>query len=209
MIGQQNTPRTSAHTNPGSHGAPHINVAGARRPRRFRPHDRHLSGLFVRNENPGRKRERSQGRYANEASRCPRCPCGHRVERHSTAGVCYGVCALGRGRAGRRKQTITQVRTEQGRQDSNLQPPVLETGALPIELRPSVAGPDSIGAALRHHLRVGGAGLVVLFSVLTLAFAAIALAGAEAGRWVIAVAAAAIAAWMASVAWSALRRMRR
>src|SRR5688572_6904522 len=29
--------------------------------------------------------------------------------------------------------------TQQGRQDSNLQPPVLETGALPIELRPSVA----------------------------------------------------------------------
>jgi hypothetical protein len=28
---------------------------------------------------------------------------------------------------------------EQGRQDLNLQPPVLETGALPIELRPSVA----------------------------------------------------------------------
>ena len=28
--------------------------------------------------------------------------------------------------------------TEQGRQDSNLQPPVLETGALPIELRPWV-----------------------------------------------------------------------
>ena len=27
----------------------------------------------------------------------------------------------------------------QGRQDSNLQPPVLETGALPIELRPWVA----------------------------------------------------------------------
>ena len=25
---------------------------------------------------------------------------------------------------------------QQGRQDSNLQPPVLETGALPIELRP-------------------------------------------------------------------------
>jgi hypothetical protein len=24
----------------------------------------------------------------------------------------------------------------QGRQDSNLQPPVLETGALPVELRP-------------------------------------------------------------------------
>ena len=28
------------------------------------------------------------------------------------------------------------VRVEQGRQDSNLQPPVLETGALPVELRP-------------------------------------------------------------------------
>jgi hypothetical protein len=30
----------------------------------------------------------------------------------------------------------------QGRQDSNLQPPVLETGALPVELRPSVRGSD-------------------------------------------------------------------
>src|SRR5262245_45608637 len=29
----------------------------------------------------------------------------------------------------------------QGRQDSNLQPPVLETGALPVELRPYVRGP--------------------------------------------------------------------
>jgi hypothetical protein len=26
--------------------------------------------------------------------------------------------------------------SKQGRQDSNLQPPVLETGALPVELRP-------------------------------------------------------------------------
>jgi hypothetical protein len=29
-----------------------------------------------------------------------------------------------------------RLRVQQGRQDSNLQPPVLETGALPIELRP-------------------------------------------------------------------------
>src|SRR6059036_3670842 len=29
-------------------------------------------------------------------------------------------------------------RTQQGRQDLNLQPPVLETGALPVELRPWV-----------------------------------------------------------------------
>jgi hypothetical protein len=28
------------------------------------------------------------------------------------------------------------ARNQQGRQDSNLQPPVLETGALPVELRP-------------------------------------------------------------------------
>src|SRR5207249_7350795 len=35
---------------------------------------------------------------------------------------------------------------QQGRQDSNLQPPVLETGALPVELRPSaVRGTDCIG----------------------------------------------------------------
>ena len=34
----------------------------------------------------------------------------------------------------------------QGRQDSNLQPPVLETGALPIELRPSVRAEDCIRA---------------------------------------------------------------
>src|SRR5690349_15517604 len=34
----------------------------------------------------------------------------------------------------------------QGRQDSNLQPPVLETGALPVELRPSAVRPrDCIG----------------------------------------------------------------
>ena len=32
--------------------------------------------------------------------------------------------------------------SKQGRQDLNLQPPVLETGALPIELRPSVAAPS-------------------------------------------------------------------
>ena len=50
---------------------------------------------------------------------------------------------------------------------------------------------------------------MALFAVLTLAFAGIAAAGAEAGAWVIAVGAAAIAAWMGSLAWSALRRIRR
>ena len=48
-----------------------------------------------------------------------------------------------------------------------------------------------------------------LFSVLTAAFAVIAYAGASHGQWVIAVAAAALAIWMGTFAWSALRRMRR
>ena len=54
--------------------------------------------------------------------------------------------------------------------------------------------------------------LVALFSVLTLAFAGIAIASAISGGirgWVIALAAAAIAAWMSSMALAALRRMRR
>src|SRR4051794_6133323 len=38
--------------------------------------------------------------------------------------------------------------TQQGRQDSNLQPPVLETGALPIELLPWVAQ-GSLGRVAR------------------------------------------------------------
>ena len=50
--------------------------------------------------------------------------------------------------------------------------------------------------------------LAVLFSLITAAFAAIALWSAEASRWPIAAAAAALAAWMATLAWAALRRMR-
>ncbi len=50
--------------------------------------------------------------------------------------------------------------------------------------------------------------LAVLFSVLTVAFAGIAVGSATAGRWVIAVAAAALAAWMGTFAWQALRRTR-
>jgi hypothetical protein len=51
--------------------------------------------------------------------------------------------------------------------------------------------------------------MVALFTVLTVALAGIAVSAATAGRWVIAVAAAAIAAWMGSFAWAALRRIRR
>jgi hypothetical protein len=56
---------------------------------------------------------------------------------------------------------------------------------------------------------VSGIGMAALFSVLTLAFAGIAVASGAAGRWVIAVAAAALAAWMGSFTWAALRRIRR
>jgi hypothetical protein len=63
-----------------------------------------------------------------------------------------------------------------------------------------------VGTSLRHDR---GVSMVALFSVLTLAFAAIAVGAGAAGRWVIAVAAALIGAWMGTVAWSALRRVRR
>jgi hypothetical protein len=56
---------------------------------------------------------------------------------------------------------------------------------------------------------VGGFGLAALFSVLTIGLAGIALAAANHGQWVIALAAAVIAAWMGSVAWTNLRKMRR
>jgi hypothetical protein len=50
--------------------------------------------------------------------------------------------------------------------------------------------------------------LAALFSVITLAFFAIGVASAAAGRWVIAFCALALGAWMASFAWSAARRSR-
>ena len=50
--------------------------------------------------------------------------------------------------------------------------------------------------------------LAVLFSVITVGFAAIAVWSADASRWPIAVAAGALAGWMASLAWSALRKTR-
>ena len=51
--------------------------------------------------------------------------------------------------------------------------------------------------------------LTALFTVLTLAFAGIALAAALAGRWPIAVAAAALAAWTGTLVTGALRKMRK
>ena len=51
--------------------------------------------------------------------------------------------------------------------------------------------------------------LAALFSLITLAFLGIAAWTASAGRWVIALCAAALAFWMGSFAWSAVRRLRR
>jgi hypothetical protein len=56
---------------------------------------------------------------------------------------------------------------------------------------------------------VGNPGLAALFAVLTLAFAGIAVGSGLAGRWPIAVAAAALAVWMGSFALGALRRVLR
>jgi hypothetical protein len=50
--------------------------------------------------------------------------------------------------------------------------------------------------------------LAVLFTVLTIVFGGIAVGSATAGRWVIAFAAGALAAWMGTFAWQALRRTR-
>jgi uncharacterized membrane protein len=50
--------------------------------------------------------------------------------------------------------------------------------------------------------------LAVLFSVITVAFAGIAVGSASSGRWIIALAAAVLAGWMGTFAWQALRRTR-
>jgi hypothetical protein len=50
--------------------------------------------------------------------------------------------------------------------------------------------------------------LAGLFSLIAVSFGLIALWSASAGEWVIAAAAAALAAWMSTFAWSALRKTR-
>jgi hypothetical protein len=50
--------------------------------------------------------------------------------------------------------------------------------------------------------------LAALFSVITLAFAGIALYSALSGEWPIAAAAVALATWMGSLAYSVLRKTR-
>ena len=55
---------------------------------------------------------------------------------------------------------------------------------------------------------VGRYSMPALFLVLTAAFVVIAFAAADHGQWVIAVASAALALWMAQFAWSAMKKSR-
>ena len=50
--------------------------------------------------------------------------------------------------------------------------------------------------------------LAALFSLITLAFAGIAVWCARAHQWPLAVAAGALAAWMSTLAWAAMRKTR-
>jgi hypothetical protein len=50
--------------------------------------------------------------------------------------------------------------------------------------------------------------LAALFTAITLSFAGIAVYSALASKWPIAVAAGALAGWMGSLAWAALRKTR-
>jgi hypothetical protein len=50
--------------------------------------------------------------------------------------------------------------------------------------------------------------MAALFSTITLAFALIALWCATADQWVLAAAAAALAAWMSTIAWASVRKRR-
>jgi hypothetical protein len=61
-------------------------------------------------------------------------------------------------------------------------------------------------AGLRRYDRA--VPMVVLFTAITLAFALITAWTASAGQYVLAAAAAILAVWMASLAWSALRKSR-
>ena len=97
--------------------------------------------------------------------------------------------------------------SQQGRQDSNLQPPVLETGALPVELRPWVAQP-SVATPGRYPPRVHRRALGLLFTALAAGLGLIAVFSALAGgrALVVALAAVVLAVWMGDLARRVLRR---
>ena len=99
---------------------------------------------------------------------------------------------------------------KQGRQDSNLRPTVLETAALPTELRPWAAEANGTAASEWQHHGVQRQLLGILFAILAAGLGLIAVYSALAGggAWVIALAAAALAFWMGDLARRALMRKR-
>ena len=109
-----------------------------------------------------------------------------------------GGCLAHRWWVEPRKAPFPGLLIAQGRQDSNLEPPVLETGALPVELRPS---------ARRHCIGVRRKPLGALFAVLAIGFILVGLYAADAGgaAWVIAAAAVFIGVWMGELAYKQLR----
>lgn len=98
-------------------------------------------------------------------------------------------------------------RTKQGRQDSNLRPTVLETAALPTELRPW-AGANGTASQVAPSHRVQRRLLGLLFATLALSLGLVAIYSAleGGGAWVIALAAAALALWLGDLARRALVR---
>jgi hypothetical protein len=108
------------------------------------------------------------------------------------------LSGLSTGQASTQKPRISRAFVPQGRQDSNLQPPVLETGALPVELRPS---------ASFNIPRVRRRSLAALFAALSAGFLAIGVYAALQGgsAWVIALACAALGAWMGELSYRAFR----
>src|SRR5687768_1762108 len=99
----------------------------------------------------------------------------------------------------------------QGRQDSNLQPLVLETSALPIELRPCAIS-DGCGGMVppwrrTYTRRMQRRALGLLFAALAAGLGALAVYSALSGgrAWVLALTAAALAVWMGGLALRTVR----
>ena len=90
---------------------------------------------------------------------------------------------------------------QQGRQDSNLRHLVLETSALPTELRPSAGRIVALPRMLSQRHALG-----LLFLALTVGFAFIAGSAGRAGYWVIAAPSAALGIWMLTMSVRLLRR---
>ena len=122
---------------------------------------------------------------------------------------------IGAGAAGSYKPTkalLAGPEKGQGCRDSNPEPPVLETGALPVELQPfvgreSLPPPPSCLSYTHRVARRKRPALGALFVLLAAGFGGITYAAAAAGdaAWIVAGAAAVLAVWAAEHAFRAFR----